>query len=508
MKKKAPKKFLIPSMIFTYLLVTALVLLDCFVVSVPSMILAFVSVLALGLCVVYCVTCRGGILRLVSKIFFCALTLIFFLSALFFAFCFPYWNSGTFRTNVNLSVDYETRLPKNQALGDFDFAYRYLKKVHPAMLDKNGDEYAKVKSAYERERKNLLELETLSVNQLARSIETVFSVLEDAHTMAIPKYSNPHYFKDVDSIKKSGMTFVGINGMDYNDLVVERRNLFSYEKKEWVLSYAKNFSIQLEMLDYLGFDIESGVTYTLQSGDGKTVNQYAAKDDFLSYDEYLKYNQIETSSENSSEPFCFYTLDFEHSLAILTLKSCINNSYYRDLLRKMFTEIKDSGIKNVAVDVRDNGGGNSLVINSFFEYLDIDSFRESTSKVRLGPFVLDFDDALVKNVRQDDLLFRGNVYVLTSSESFSSAMMFPQFVKDNGIGKIIGETPANNPNGYGDVVAYFLPKSRIFMQISFKKFCRVNQDTTEKFVEPDFPCKADEALEVLYDILDGNLKCN
>ncbi|MBQ4236980.1 MAG: hypothetical protein II716_09105, partial [Treponema sp.] len=235
---------------------------------------------------------------------------------------------------------------------------------------------------------------------------------------------------------------------------------------------------------------------------GKIVNRHATKNDFLTYDEYFKYNQIETDSDDSSGSFCSYTLDLEHSLAVLTLKSCINNSYYRDLLRKMFTEIKDHGIKNVAVDVRDNGGGSSLVINSFFEYLDIDSFRESTSKVRLGPFMLDFDDALVKNVRQEDLLFRGNVYVLTSSESFSSAMMFPQFVKDNGIGKVIGETPANNPNGYGDTVVYYLPKSRIFMQISFKKFGRVNQNTSEKFVEPDFPCKADEALELLYDIVE------
>ena len=502
MEKKVPKKFLIPAMLLADCMVVALVLLDCFVMNVPSALLVFVSALAIAFCVAYCAAYRGGVLRVISKIFFCVLTLIFFLSAMFFAFCFPYRNSSTFRTNGNKFAEYGTMLTRNQAIGDFDFAYHSLKKVHPAMLDKNGSEYAKVKSAYENERKNLLAMEKVSVNQLARSVESVFSVLEDAHTTVNPKYQNLHYFKDVDPIKKSGMTFVGINGTYYSDLVEEKRNLFSYEKKEWALSYAKNFSIQLEMLDYLGFDADEGVTYMLQSEDGKIVNRHATKNDFLTYDEYFKYNQIETDSDDSSGSFCSYTLDLEHSLAVLTLKSCINNSYYRDLLRKMFTEIKDSGIKNVAVDVRDNGGGNSLVINSFFEYLDIDSFRESTSKVRLGPFMLDFDDGLVENVRQEDLLFRGNVYVLTSSESFSSAMMFPQFVKDNGIGKVIGETPANNPNGYGDTVVYYLPKSRIFMQISFKKFGRVNQNTSEKFVEPDFPCKADEALELLYDIVE------
>ena len=77
-------------------------------------------------------------------------------------------------------------------------------------------------------------------------------------------------------------------------------------------------------------------------------------------------------------------------------------------------------------------------------------------------------------------------------------MMFPQMIKDNGLGKVIGQAPANDPNGYGDVVHFYMPNSRLFMQVSYKKFHRVNQNTTEKWVEPDFPCEYDEVFDVLY----------
>ena len=77
-------------------------------------------------------------------------------------------------------------------------------------------------------------------------------------------------------------------------------------------------------------------------------------------------------------------------------------------------------------------------------------------------------------------------------------MMFPQMIKDNGLGKVIGKAPANDPNGYGDVVHFYMPNSNLFIQISYKKFHRVNQNTTEKWIEPDYLCNSDEVFDVLY----------
>ena len=75
-------------------------------------------------------------------------------------------------------------------------------------------------------------------------------------------------------------------------------------------------------------------------------------DIFLTYDAYVDYNQI-TDMEQEEEPFVYYEIDPTKNLAILTLNSCNYNDEYTACLQEMFTKIKEAGIHNVAVDLRD-----------------------------------------------------------------------------------------------------------------------------------------------------------
>jgi len=163
----------------------------------------------------------------------------------------------------------------------------------------------------------------------------------------------------------------------------------------------------------------------------------------------------------------------------------------------MFTEVKAHGIENVAVDIRNNGGGSSQVVNEFLRYLDIDSYQIDSMKWRLGFFYLPFGNGLCKNDKYSELTFKGDLYLLTAANTFSSAMMFAEYVKDNQLGLIIGEAPGNDPNGYGEIVCFKLPNSQIFMQISTKQFIRADRECTDKLVTPDIECPSEKALEKL-----------
>ena len=44
-----------------------------------------------------------------------------------------------------------------------------------------------------------------------------------------------------------------------------------------------------------------------------------------------------------------------------------------------------------------------------------------------------------------------------------------------------------------------LPNSNIYMQISTKKWYRINENTGETFIEPDIKCESKEAIFKLYD---------
>ncbi|MBO4533152.1 MAG: hypothetical protein J5726_05580 [Treponema sp.] len=427
---------------------------------------------------------------------------------LFFAFCFPYRNSASFKKNIsNMAKPYDYELTQKQALKDFDYAYKHLSQVHPAMLDKKGENYKRVRAAYEAGRSKIEQKDVITVVELNQHLERFFSVLGDAHSYARANYAEPLYMKYLDQVKAEDYSFVGFEGLSYEELLEIKKDLFSYESELWALPDLKDYTICCQYLSYLGYDLEKPVTYTLEKTeeDGSKITKYltVTKDDFLPLAEYLEYNKKyrEKKKTESTTPasFCSYKIDKEHDVAVLTLTSCENNAEYKNCLRQMFTEVKQNNIGNVAVDVRKNGGGSSLVINSFIKYLDTDYFYEPTYSSRLGPFLVKSGSGRKTNHRVQELLFTGNVFILTSQKSFSSAMMFPQMIKDNGLGKVIGQAPANNPNGYGDVVNFYLPVSNIFMQVSFKKFHRVNQNTTEKYVEPDYPCASDDVFEVLYD---------
>jgi C-terminal processing protease CtpA/Prc len=153
------------------------------------------------------------------------------------------------------------------------------------------------------------------------------------------------------------------------------------------------------------------------------------------------------------------------------------------------------------VDIRGNGGGNDAVIGEFFRYLDIDKYKTCGLEWRLGFFTVPYPPRYEKNEKVNDLLFKGDFYLLTSSGTFSSGMLYAQYVKDNHIGTIIGEAPGNDPNGYGEVVFFSLPNSKIFMSVSTKHFVRADSNAGTYLVEPDISCESTEAKERLYEII-------
>ena len=142
-----------------------------------------------------------------------------------------------------------------------------------------------------------------------------------------------------------------------------------------------------------------------------------------------------------------------------------------------------------------------LGMTEFFRYLNIDQYKTCGLEWRLGFIKIPYPVSYMKNEKAKDLLFDGDFYLLTSSGTFSSGMLYAQYVKDNNIGTIIGEAPGNDPNGYGEVVYFALPNSKIFMSVSTKHFIRVDKDAGTYLVEPDIECSSNEAMDKLYEVI-------
>lgn len=247
-----------------------------------------------------------------------------------------------------------------QALEDFDYVYRVISENHPCFLDNSGLD-KQITSVYERERKALSETSDIKVTTLWRSASKMCHILGDAHTVVVP--TSDTYAENLSKFKDGEV--VAVDGVPCADLLADFRSFFSYEPQlDFYADYMfGQVILRSSFLELLGIDTLDGVDHEIVI-DGETVKEHC---DFVSASEVK-------GNDNSGSKLCEFIVDRENSIGIFTLNECVLNDEYKTALKNFFDEVKDSGVQTVAVDLRDNGGGNSLVINEFFMYIDIDEY--------------------------------------------------------------------------------------------------------------------------------------
>lgn len=420
------------------------------------------------------------------------------LLTLFGAYCNPYWNNLVFKTNADYySKPYNEKVTGKQAKSDLDYAMNYLEKCHPALKDGLTED---IEEKYKNTSEELSQTDWITVNALSGKIQQIFSMLGDGHTYAVDNCQNRHYLKDTYSHNQAEEKLAAVNGISVEELFEEKSDLYSFEAESYGMLQMMNDLETLEGLDYLGISVSEGVAFTYETKDGGKKGYTYYEPDFLTYDLYLQYNNIQNESQDD-ESFVRYEIMKEHSLAVLTLDSCVFNDEYVNCLNEMFTEIKAEGIENVCVDLRDNSGGNSLVANEFIKYLDVPSYKDIGMIWRLGFMELAFEGGVTQNPRYNDLLFKGDVYILTSLYTFSSAMDFTQYIIDNDLGTVVGEPCGNSPNSYGEIAIFKCPNSKIVFQVSTKNWTRIDKENTDLLLNPDIECEADKAMDKLLEII-------
>jgi len=61
--------------------------------------------------------------------------------------------------------------------------------------------------------------------------------------------------------------------------------------------------------------------------------------------------------------------------------------------------------------------------------------------------------------------------------------------------------PPPTKSGSGEVAYFYLPNTGIFVQISTKKWYRIDKNNSDDFVIPDYMCESDECIKKLYEII-------
>lgn len=471
----------------TAALTLALIPINIFCANFPEWITVLLSVFFCGGLFAYLIIFKT---KLVTKII---LPIVFGLVAIlcsFTPYMVPYWNSYTFKSYNGVKLNYDEVISYHVAKEDMSVLKALLKRMHPMFKDGLTEE---VENAYNASLERLRGADEITVNDLRREIQTILHLLGDAHTSTYNSYPSDTYLKAVPKKYSQGYDIAAINGDTVKEIFENAKPYYCYETED-------SISIDLgslATLDFLGYS--EPYTFKWSDGENEIEETYTAND-FVGWDEFVKIrNEFYTPSE--PKDFVYYDIDEQKSLAVLTLTKCSFNQTYIDCVKSMFTEVSQKNIKNVAVDLRGNGGGSSFVGNEFVKYLPVDRYSDCSFDYRCGFISFHVNSGKIKNRQYKNLTFDGNVYILTDNDSFSSARDFAMLIQDNHLGKVVGEPSANAVNCYGEVTYFYLPNTGLFVQISTKRFYRIDSTNTEDLVIPDYPCESKNCIEKLYEII-------
>ena len=175
----------------------------------------------------------------------------------------------------------------------------------------------------------------------------------------------------------------------------------------------------------------------------------------------------------SKKPFVGY--EIKEDTLILHLRECVYNEEYKNMLHEAAQVCKKRNLTELELDLSENMGGNSQVIDEFIRFTHADTYRryEMTDYSSGNPVCVASRKIVVTN-QKNELLFPKKIVCRVSNTTFSSARTFAVTLKDNGIATIIGEPTGGKPCSFGMPKRDVTPNFNIPFRVSRALFLRPN----------------------------------
>ena len=395
-------------------------------------------------------------------------------------------------------------LSPEQAKFDLDALFYTISEVHPNMYSVAGQ--VDLLSAMNRATECITD--SISVEGLYKIAAPVVAMIGDGHTnlffpanavfkqntKRIPVWMHVESDRTItverslDSIMPSGTKVLKINGKTANQIIDELLPYVSGETEHFRLSRLDDLRPLLHMsMPADAYEIEF-----IAPGKSKVCS---ATFPALTPPEYMSRVPAPKSDNSSDEPYTF-RIDETNKVGIMDFRSFENKERMKEFADSMFTTLREQGIRDLIIDIRENGGGASVVGDVLLSYFSPKSFIQmEKALIRITPttrrlmwygdmkpgiyYHVTTEDNFHKPLTPEEGFYDGNVWLLTSNKTFSSAGSFAWAIQAFGAGTLIGETTGGMNVSYGDVLGYNLPVSGITCGISYKRFWKYNADEND-----------------------------
>lgn len=419
-------------------------------------------------------------------------------------------------------------ISKSQAVVDIDTLLYTLSEVHPNLYGNISKKAMKKQIASLKS--NIAD--PVDIIDLYKAAAPVVAKIGDAHTtmvlpyrevmlkagMYMPVYptidtnTGRMYVKaSVENAVPYDSEILGINAMSAADMVGRMLAFVGGEREFFRLSMIDNNI--MGMFHMLFPASEYAIRYVEPNGkEEKSITLQAVDAGKLNAGLVLSPKILKLMEEHGGNvPYSFRIVD-DGRVAIMNFDACQDVKGMEAFADSMFSKLRQDGVKNLIIDVRFNGGGNSNVGDVLLKYIAPKPFVQyGKTLVKVTPTTI----ALTGNRYEkpdthlypenpssrleplpESLRYGGKVYLLTSHTTFSSASSFAWAFKEAGCGTVIGEETGGMSVHYGDVIGFRLPNSGLSVNVSHKRFWLPGAKENDIHgVIPHIVCPQNEALE-------------
>lgn len=274
-----------------------------------------------------------------------------------------------------------------------------------------------------------------------------------------------------------GNKLIAINGYT----VEEAREIIKpYIAKDNEATFRNEFSRALKNFDILTFSglIDSEeITYTFTNSE-ITVKPLSYEDinstQFISQSNLINYFPI--SNHNAYDLYWFNYMQ-EENIVYVKYNLCRNMKEYsfKDFTKDVFEVVDKNNPDKLIIDLRDNGGGNSMIFNSFLEAIK----------------------------ERNDINKEGKIYVIIGRETFSSAILNSMELRNETNSILVGEATSGQPNHFGEVKEIHLSNTNINVYYSSNYFKTTNEEVDSIYPDEEVILKSSSFFEGKDDFLES-----
>lgn len=413
-----------------------------------------------------------------------------------------------------------THYSKSALEQDLDFLSEKLSNIHPRFLDAD---------AQEQWQKQVVELkkslkDSLTQNEFYISAASLLATINDGHSgMMMPfdqriEYSkaggtafpflveirdftiyNKFYCGNDSTLFEGGEQILKINGIDCKQMVQDMQKLFggtSLASKQRAV--ASNFRFYTWMF----YDFEGDYEMVIKNSEGQVKTMQIPG---VSSQDYRR--NIKRMPKVMNEQYAL-EIDNQSKIAVMQIKSFADLKGFCAFANKAFTDIKNNDIESLVIDVRNNAGGRSVVVDSLLNYISDKKYAQyKVVETRIShelkeryqekyPDRMEWINQYAVNelVSQtpeeqnpigNELRFNGDLYLLTNKTSYSAAATCAGVFKEQKLGIIIGEETGGTIGYYGDFWLMKTPNTGISFYIAPKRFIQYGGSDLNRGVIPD-----------------------